>query len=205
MNLEQYSDEFSFTESPELQKVVYLSDKELQYADMISGKQVAGLLRTLISIGKYKRVLEVGMFTGYATLAMAEVLPDDGEITTLEMNTRYLNIAERCFADSPHHHKINIVFGNARENVKKLTGKFDLIFLDADKQFYPEYFKILDKHLATGGLLVADNVFWHGKVLELNDRKSIAINEMSRLFKENEDYETVMLTVRDGLLIARKR
>jgi len=203
--LEQYSENHSFEESEILKGVREATKYELQYDDMLSGKLVLGLLKLLIRIGGYKRILEVGMFTGYATIGMAEELPNDGKITAIEMNQRYRQIAERFIHESGLAPKVEILFGNARELVQTLDDSFDLIFLDADKQFYPTYYNILKPKLRTGGLFVVDNVFWGGGVLDIADRKSEAIHKLNQLIKDDSDMEQVMLTIRDGLLIARKR
>ncbi|MCC5933979.1 MAG: class I SAM-dependent methyltransferase [Balneolales bacterium] len=203
--LQKYADQHCSEESDALKFIAKATHEELQYADMLSGKQVAGLLRLLIQTGGFKSVLEVGMFTGYATTAMAEALPADGHITTLEMNTLYAGIAARGFKVAGVEDKITVIMGSARETVLNIEGSFDLIFLDADKQWYPEYYRVLKPRLRSGGLLVSDNVFWYGGVLELEDRKSRAIHAFNEMLHEDEDMEVVMLGIRDGLSIARKR
>ncbi len=203
-SIENYAINHCFEESVHLTEIAELTENELQYSDMLSGKMAVGLLRLLIKTGGYKNILEVGMFTGYATLGMAEILPEDGKITTIEMNDRYKGIAERVFEKSESSKKIEILFGNAREITKNLSESYDLIFLDADKQFYPTYYETLKPKLKSGGLLVADNVFWSGTVLTQEDRKSKAIAEFNKIVKDDPDMEQVMLTVRDGVLIARK-
>ena len=204
-DIEHYSSSFCFDESEILKAIRLATDSELNYADMLSGKMVAGLLRLLIQTGGYENILEIGMFTGYATLAMAEVLPENGKITTLEMNKRYYDIAMRHFNQFDNKNKIKVIFGNARESCLELDETYDLIFLDADKQFYPEYFNILKPKLNKGGILFADNVFWSGKVLDQSDRKSKAIHQFNEMVKADAEMEPLMLTIRDGVLIARKR
>lgn len=204
-SIENYAINHCFEESVHLAEIAELTENELQYSDMLSGKMVVGLLILLIKTGGYKNILEVGMFTGYATLGMAEILPEDGKITTIEMNDRYKGIAERVFEKSESAKKIEILFGNAREITKNLPESYDLIFLDADKQFYPTYYETLKPKLKSGGLLVTDNVFWSGAVLTKEDRKSKAIAEFNKMVKDDPDMEQVMLTIRDGVLIARKR
>ncbi len=203
--LQQYAKDHTSRESESLQFIVKATAEELQYDDMLSGRQVAGLLRLLIQTGNLKQILEVGMFTGYATLSMAEVLPEGGRITTLEMNTLYKSVAERAFSKSGLADRIEIIFGNARETCVSLEGGLDLIFLDADKQYYPEYYKILKPKLTSGGLFVIDNVFWHGGVLEPSDRKSRAIDELNNMIAKDDEMETVMLDIRDGITISRKK
>lgn len=197
---------------PESEAVRYIMDMsrdDLAYTDLISGRQVVNLLRLMIQVGGFSELLEVGMFTGYATLSMAEVLPPGGRITTLEMNTRYQAIAERGFAQATPEvrRKIRIIPGNARETCAGLADTFDLIFLDADKQFYPQYYEMLKPRLRTGGLFVVDNVFWYGGVLQNKaklDQKSRAIDELNKMLIDAPDMQTVMLDIRDGLSISRK-
>lgn len=207
--LAAYAEAHSAPESPAVQNIISMSRDELAYTDVLSGRQVVNLLRLLVQLGGGREILEVGMFTGYATLSIAEVLPENGRITALEMNTRYEEVARRGFAAaSPEvQRKIRLIHGNARETCTALQQSFDLIFLDADKQFYPQYYEILKPKLCTGGLLVVDNVFWHGGVLEepeAMDRKSRAIHALNQRLLADTDMQTVMLDIRDGLSISRK-
>jgi caffeoyl-CoA O-methyltransferase len=208
--LAAYAESHCEPESEAVKHILEMSREELAYTDILSGRQVVNLLRILIRIGGLSSILEVGMFTGYATLSMAEVLPEGGRITALEMNTRYEAVAERGFAAARKsvRDKIQIIHGNARESCHDLRETFDLIFLDADKQFYPQYYEILKPKLCAGGLLVVDNVFWHGGVLEepeAMDRKSRAIHALNQRLLTDTDMQTVMLDIRDGLSISRKR
>ena len=207
--LAEYAEAHCEPESAAVKWILKMSRDELAYTDIISGRQVVNLLRLLIRLGGFSSVLEVGMFTGYATLSIAEVLPDGGRITALEMNTRYQAVAERGFATASAavRDKIQVIHGNARESCADLQGTFDLIFLDADKQFYPQYYEILKPKLRQGGLLVVDNVFWHGGVLEepeAMDRKSRAINQLNNTLADDSDMQSLMLDIRDGLSISRK-
>ncbi len=203
--LREYASSFTTKESESLRFIAETTHNELEYAEMLSGKQVTGLLRMLITAGGITEILEVGMFTGYATLSMAEVLPENGRITTLEMNTLYKSVAERAFKMAGVTDKIDIILGNARETCTGLGGQYGLIFLDADKQNYPEYFRVLKPKLRQGGFFVVDNVFWGGGVLDPQDRKSKAIHELNTILANDEDMETVMLDIRDGLTISRKK
>lgn len=203
--LQEYAKQHTSEDSEALKFIIKATSEELQYDDMLSGRQIGTLLRLLVQTSNATKILEVGMFTGYATLSMAEVLPEGGRITALEMNTLYMSIAERAFDMAGLQDRIDIIHGNARESCKELSDSYDLIFLDADKQYYPEYFRVLKPRLKPGGLLVVDNVFWYGGVLELNDRKSKAVHELNEMILNDEYMETVMLDIRDGLTISRKR
>lgn len=202
--LDAYANGFCFEESVVMKSIVEATNRDLKYAHMLSGKQVAGLLRFLIKLAGIRTVLEIGTFTGYATLAMAEALPDDGKVTTLDMNEKYVEIARKHFMASPHGQKINVVFGDARQSLSSIDGHFGLVFLDADKQYYPEYYQLMKPKLGPGGILVADNVFWSGGVLDPVGPKSRAVHRFNGMVRDDVDMETLMLPVRDGVLIARK-
>ncbi len=200
-----YSLEHSTPESEHTRWISEATTERLLYDDMLSGPHVGGLLRFLVKISSAKRILEIGTFTGYATLTMAESLPEDGTIDTLEMNLKYLKIAREGFERSGISHKINIIEGNSRNTVLTLEPGYDIVFIDADKDHYPEYFKSAKKLLSNGGILIADNVFWQGGVLHPSDRKSRAIHRFNQLVANDPEFENVMLPVRDGILLARKK
>ena len=203
-DIEKYAKTLSLDESDLLLNISKTTHEELEYDQMLSGKLEGRFLRMLIQLTGAKKILEIGMFTGYSALTMAEVLPDDGNIITCDTNERYANIARRFFEKSPCGHKISVKMGPALETLKKIEGPFDLIFLDADKNNYPEYYRILHPMLTIGGLLVVDNAFWDGKVIDRSDDKSIAIDRINRMIYEDPTVENVLLTIRDGINLVRK-
>lgn len=191
-------------ESELVRELVSASDADLDHTDMLSGNSVGQLLALLIRVGGYKRILEVGTFTGYGTIQMAQALPDGGKVVTLERNERYRAVSDDFFSRPPLDRKIQQILGPALESIMTLDGPFDLVFLDADKANYPAYFEALRSKIRSGGLLVADNVLWNGEVFESETRKGRAVDRFNRMVQEDPDFENVMLPVRDGLLIARK-
>lgn len=194
------------SEEPEIvKKLVKASEEDLEFTDMMSGRQVGNLLRFFVQIIAPKRVLEVGTFTGYSTLMMAQDLPEEGEILTLEMNPRYQKVSRSFFSLPEYEKKIFQVMGNALEVIPKIEGVFDLIYLDADKANYPEYYHLLKEKLSKKGYLLIDNVLWGGTVLEHEEKKAAAIHRMNRVIAEDEEVEQVMLPVRDGLTILRHK
>lgn len=202
---ESYCEKFSDWNNKLVHEIERDTRDKLAYDDMLSGYQTAGLLRMLIKISGARKAAEVGSFTGFATLAMAEALPADGKLYALEMNTRYLSIAEENLRKSDVFHKVEILFGNARERVHELPDDLDFIFLDADKDFYIDYYRILLPKLRRGGILVIDNVLWYGGVLkDEKDRKSATIHKLNELVHQDSTVEQVMLSVRDGLYLIRK-
>jgi caffeoyl-CoA O-methyltransferase len=151
--------------------------------------------------------LEVGLFTGYSALTMAEVLPHNGELISCEMNTESAQIAQSFFDRSPYGHKISVRLGSALDTIKTLDPMtpFDLVFIDADKENYSAYYEATLPLLNTGGLMLADNTLWSGNVLRpqaQSDRALVAFNDR---VQHDDRVENVLLTVRDGLTLIRKK
>lgn len=199
-----YAEEHTSPESQELLSLIKSSDEELQYIDMISGRVVGQLLKMLVKISGAKRVLEIGTFTGYSAITMAEALPKDGEVVTLEMNFRYQNLAQKHFDASKVGSKVNMIKGNAQQTIDMLDGSFDLAYLDGDKLRYAFYFESVLPLLKPGGLIVADNVLWDGTVLNPEDRKAKAISDFNALILNDNRVEQVLLPIRDGVNVIRK-
>ena len=169
--------------------------------DVIEGR----FLQTLVRLSGAKSILELGMFTGYSALMMAEALPDNGQLITCEIDAKAEAIARRYFAESPHGRKITVRMGPALDTIKTWTGPLDLVFIDADKVNYSTYYDACLPLLKSGGLVVADNILWSGKVLHPKDADDHAIVAFNRLVQSDPRVENVCLTVRDGMMLARKR
>jgi caffeoyl-CoA O-methyltransferase len=198
-----YTESFTTDEPEIIKELVKASDEDLEFIDMLTGPQVGRLLRLLVQISGARRILEVGTFTGYSAIMMAGALPDDGELITLEMNERYRRISEPFFAREPYHRIIRQIMGNAMEIIPGLDGRFDMIFLDADKIHYPEYYRLAKQKIEPGGLIVADNTLWAGDVIGRSNPKAEAIHRMNEMIHRDPDTEQVMLPVRDGVTIVR--
>ncbi len=203
--IDAYAEQMSSEESKEVKQLIQESDEELQYVDMLSGRLVGMLLQMLIQISGAKRILEIGTFTGYSALMMSEVLPEGGRIFTCEMNLRYIALAKDFFARHDKKNCITLLEGNAMQSIDKLEGDFDLVYLDGDKMRYPEYFQKLKERMPSGALMLADNVLWDGMVLNPEDPKSQAIHRFNQMVKEDSDVEKVLLPVRDGINLIRKK
>jgi caffeoyl-CoA O-methyltransferase len=169
--------------------------------DVIEGR----FLQMLVRLSGAKSILELGMFTGYSALMMAEALPDSGQLITCEIDAKAEAIARRYFAESPHRDKITIRMGPALETIKTLTGPLDLVFIDADKPNYANYYEACLPLVKPGGLIVADNVLWSGKVLNPQEADDHAIVAFDHLVQSDPRVENVCLTVRDGMMLAWKR
>lgn len=174
-------------------------------SQMLTGRTEGQFLRLLVTLVGARRVLEVGMFTGYSALMMADALPPGGELHTCEINPDYAAIARRYFARSPHGDKIHVHMGPALETLERLSGPFDLAFVDADKENYPNYYEPVFERIRPGGLIVFDNVLWSGKILEPRDEAAVAIHALNERIHGDSRVDNVLLTIRDGVLIARKR
>lgn len=201
----EYAKKFTAPESKQLHAVKKATEKELEYSDMMSGKIVGSLLKLFIRLLNAKQVLEIGTFVGYGTLSMAEALPEKGGISTIELNERYIKIAKKNFKNSADGSKINLLQGEATEILPQLEQTFDLVFLDADKGNYRHYLDLVIPKLRTGGLLLVDNAYWKGEVWSPSDEKSKSIQQTNQAIADDPNLDHLFLTVRDGLMIARKR
>ena len=178
-----------------------IMDSPQMQVDIIEGR----FLQMLVRLSGAKTILELGMFTGYSALMMAEALPNDGQLITCEIDAKAAALARRYFAESPHGDKITIRMGPAFDTIKTLTGPLDLVFMDADKGNYSNYYEACLPLLKSRGLIVADNVLWSGKVLDPQDVNDHAIVAFNRLVQSDPRVENVCLTVRDGMMLAWKR
>jgi predicted O-methyltransferase YrrM len=172
---------------------------------MLSGQLQGRLLSMLSKLIQPKRILEIGTFTGYATLCLAEGLDQDGIIDTIEINREYETIIKKGISNSPYKSKINLHFGNALTLLDQLKETYDLVFIDASKDHYIEYYEKAMTRLRTGGLILADNVLWSGKViLDPEDDTARIIHRFNRHVLADERSEIVMLPLRDGVSLIRK-
>jgi len=175
---------------------------------MISGAYQGRLLSLISKIINPKKILEIGTFTGYSTLCLAEGLRENGEIHTLDINEELYSLQRKYFEKSSFNSNIIQHLGNAIDIIPKLDQDFDLIFLDADKINYPKYLDILIVRLKKGGVLLSDNVLWDGKVLNQisqKDKSTKAIVEYNKLLNNRKDMDSVILPIRDGITISRKK
>ncbi len=171
---------------------------------MMVGPLEGALLRFLARLTQAQRILEIGMFTGYSSLAWAEALPPDGQLITLDVNPETAEIAKRYFRESPHGKKIDLRFGPALDSLKTLEGPFDLCFIDADKTEYSDYYEICIGLVRQGGLIVLDNMLQRGKVLDQNDESSRGIGILNKSILDDPRVENVLLPLRDGIMLVYK-
>jgi caffeoyl-CoA O-methyltransferase len=173
---------------------------------MMVGRIEGGFLAALVRISGAKRILELGTFTGYSSIAMATALPPDGRIVTCDVDPDATAIARRYMDESGHGDKIEIRLGPALDTIAALEGPFDLVFIDADKPNYENYYEAVLPLLAENGLLIADNVLWSGRVVEPDgDESTQAILAFNEHVRNDTRVASVMLTVRDGMTLVQKR
>jgi caffeoyl-CoA O-methyltransferase len=167
---------------------------------MMVGRIEGGFLATLVRLTGAKRILELGTFTGYSSIAMASALADDGRIVTCDVDPEATAIARRYMDESGHGGKIEIKLGPALETIQTLDGPFDIVFIDADKPNYLNYYEATLPLLADGGLMVVDNTLWSGRVVEDDDDENTrAIKDFNDHVTNDQRVENVLLTVRDGM------
>jgi caffeoyl-CoA O-methyltransferase len=169
---------------------------------MMVGNAEGLLLRALVRAGGARLVLEIGTFTGYSALAMAEGLPEDGVLITCDVNPVTTEIARRYWKRSPAGSKIELRLGPALETIRGLEGPFDLVFIDADKTGYIDYWEAVVPKVRQGGLVVADNVLWSGRVLEPTEPEAKALAAFNDHVAADVRVEQVMLPIRDGVTVA---
>lgn len=178
----------------------------MKLPQMLTGHLEGALLAWLVRLTGARRVLEIGTFTGYSALAMAEALPADGSVVTCDIDPEHARIAQSFFDRSPHGKKIKLRLGPALETLAALPtdAQFDFVFIDADKENYSKYYEAILPRLKPGGLLVADNVLWSGRVLKPETPADRAIAAFNECVRADARVECLMLPVRDGVLLVRK-
>lgn len=173
---------------------------------MLSGHYQGRLLSMLSKLIAPYRILEIGTYTGYSALCLAEGMQPTGELHTIDINEELVDLQKKYFELSPYKNKIHTHLGNALEILPQLSGKFDLVFIDADKPNYPAYFDLIIEKINPRGVLLTDNVLWSGKVVEEvkeDDLSTRALLEYNKKVAEDPRMETLLLPIRDGLSITR--
>jgi caffeoyl-CoA O-methyltransferase len=207
-DLTAYADAHTSPEGEELRRLSRQTRAKVLYPRMLSGHFQGRLLSMLAHMMQPRRILEIGTFTGYSAICLAESLPDDGLLITIDKNEELETMARAAWADTPHVAKIDYRIGNALDLIPTLDEVFDLIFLDADKQNYARYYDLVFDKLRPGGVILADNVLWSGKVVQPvkpSDRDTQAVLAFNQKVQDDPRVENVLLPVRDGLMMIRKR
>jgi len=206
-DIEKYSMNSSMKPSKLCEEIFDYTVKHVPESQMLIGPLEAGFLQLLVKIIGAQRILEIGCFTGYSALAMAEVLPHDGELITIDMDKGVTETAQEFWSRSDAGKKINLKIGKASEVINTLEGSFDLIFIDADKEGYIDYVKTTSSLLSPNGLIAADNTLWEGKVIDktTEDADAKAIQQFNEYIVDCGYYDVTLLPLRDGLSLIRKK
>ena len=206
--VEDYVDTHTDDVSALLEELLAETEKITGKSRWSIGTVEGKLLQLLIKISAARRVVEVGTFTGYSALAMAEALPEDGRLTTLENSREFADMALRYFEKSSYGGKIQLIFGPALQSLKDMPANSgDFVFIDADKPSYGLYFDEALRILRSGGIILVDNVFWRYKIFKkkISNENARAIAAFNEKVRQERRVEKVMLSVRDGVYLIRKR
>ena len=206
--LQRYTEDHTSPESPLLKRLDRETHLKALYPNMISGHLQGRVLSMFSHMIKPKRILEIGTFTGYSAICMAEGLAKDGEIITIDKNYELKDWVEQYLKEAEIDSQVTFILGHAMEEIPRLTGSFDLVYLDADKENYSLYFDLIIDKVTSGGYILADNVLWYGKVLEGDGKKldveTRAIKAFNQKVQQDQRVENVLLPIRDGLMTIRK-
>ena len=205
--IEAYAESFTREEGSVLAALNRETYAKIMTPRMLSGHLQGQVLRMFSQMISPKNILEIGTYTGYSALCMVDGLQEGGKLITIDVNEELQGIIQRYVAEAGKTDQIDLRIGNAVEIIPRLDMEFDLVFIDADKENYPNYFDLVIDKVAPGGYIIADNVLWSGKVLEDDadlDKDTVALKQYARKLKADPRVETVMMPIRDGLLLARK-
>ena len=203
--LAEYLSQNSDKEPEILSKLNKETHQKILQPRMLSGHIQGRFLSLISKIKSPLHILEIGTYTGYGTLCLAEGLATNGKIFTIDKNEELINIQNKYFEESGNRDKIVQLTGNAIDILMSLDENFDLIFIDADKENYIKYFEIVSKKLNPNGIIISDNVLWSGKVVEESDgdQETNTLKKFNSLLSKDERFETIILPLRDGLSISR--
>lgn len=201
-----YSDVFTTPADPLLQLILDETRTTHPKAHMLSGEVQGQFLSMLSCLKKPMCIVEIGTFTGYSALCLAKGLDPKGKLYTLENRTEDAQTADRYFKQSKFAHQIELLIGDAKELIPTLPNEIDVVFIDADKTGYIQYYEMVLPKLAKGGIIIADNVLFHGEVLAetISGKNALAIHAFNEHVKNDPRTSQVLLTVRDGMLLIQK-
>jgi len=189
-----------------LEEIEHFTLTKTPYPSMLTGRVEGRFLQLIVQLSDALNIVDIGTFTGYSALAMAEVLSSDGKILTIEHNPEHAKIARTFFNRSPSKNKITLHIGEALEILKTLPdAQTDLVFIDADKHNYCAYYRESMRILRNGGLILADNALWYGRIFNPKDDESRAMADFNEMVKLDDQAEKLFPTIRDGIYLIRKR
>lgn len=205
--IDSYCSEVSSPETPLLYELNRQTHIKMVNPRMLSGHFQGRWLSMLSNMIRPRRILEIGTYTGYAALCLAEGLTEDGLLITIDVNEELEEFTTSFFERSDYKDKIQFILGNATEIIPDLEEEFDMVFIDADKRNYPAYYEMVFPKVRKGGFILSDNVLWSGKVVgesDKFDKDTKIIDDFNRMIQEDHRVENILMPVRDGIMIARK-
>lgn len=204
--LAQYAEQHTTSEPPLLAALARETHLRVLQPRMMSGHLQGRLLSLIAQLIVPRYILEIGTFTGYSALCLAEGLHPEGVLHTIDVNEELTDIQQKYFSQSPHFHQIKTHLGQALDIIPTLPSGIDLVFIDADKKNYPAYFDAVIEKMKVGGVILSDNVLWSGKVVEKHlptDSRTQVLMEYNELLATHPRLQSVLLPLRDGLTISR--
>jgi caffeoyl-CoA O-methyltransferase len=203
--IDRYTEEHTTPPTELLTALAEETRASLRLPQMLTGTVEGRLLEMLVWVSSARRVLELGTYSGYSSLSMAPALPEGGRIDTCEISEEHAAVARRYIAESPYADRITVHVGPALETIERLDGKFDFVFIDADKENYVNYYEAVLPRLAERGLIAADNTLWSGRVLDESDDSegTRAIKAFNEHVRNDPRVISVLLSVRDGVTLIR--
>ncbi|TAH19651.1 MAG: O-methyltransferase [Cytophagales bacterium] len=202
--IEKYAAAHSTPESEVLGRLNRDTYANVLQARMLSGHLQGNMLATFSQMLRPRRVLEIGTFTGYSAICLAQGLAEDGLLYTLEVNEEMEEMISKYISEAGLSSKIKLLIGNAMQLIPALDETFDMVFIDADKLNYANYYDLVFDKVRKGGFIIADNVLWYGKVLDKQDKDTQAIRHFNEKIQQDERVSNTLLPLRDGLMIAQK-
>ncbi|MFN5418386.1 MAG: O-methyltransferase [Flavobacteriia bacterium] len=206
--LDEYVCEHTSQESDLLKELNRETYVKILQPRMLSGHFQGRLLSMLSKMIQPKRILEIGTYTGYSALCLAEGLTEKGKLTTIDINEELEDFTRSYFEKSIYKNNIDYVIGDAMEFIPQMDEQFDLVFIDADKSNYLNYYHLVFDKVKSGGYIFTDNVLWSGKVIEevkINDKDTPVILDFNNFVKNDPRVETILLPIRDGIMLTRKK
>lgn len=207
--IQTYCDQHSSPENEVLKKLNRDTQANVLQPRMLSGHFQGRLLSMVSHMIKPKMVLEIGTYTGYSALCLAEGLAEGGKLITIDINAEQEDRIRKYIAEAGMSHCIQLIIGDAYNIIKTLPHQFDLVFIDADKPNYPKYYEQALEVLKPGGFILLDNVLWSGKVVNENDRNkdkdTSTLHQLNAFIQQDERVENILLPIRDGLMLVRKK
>lgn len=205
--IEEYCESHSTPESDLLYRLNRETNLKVMNPRMLSGHLQGMFLTCLMKMMQPKSVLEIGTYTGYAAICMAEGLPEDGTIDTIEIDEELEDIIRKYFSQYENRHKINLHIGDAAKVIPAMNKTYDFVFMDADKEDYITYYELVLPKVRKGGFILADNVLWSGKILQevkKSDKDTAALQRFNDYILKDERVRNVLLPLRDGIMVIEK-